>query len=269
MRSAAAIWSTRLKRRQRVSNQMIHISDWLPTFAKIAGVNVDGPIDGKNVWSALSYDLKSPRREVLVHYDQATPYMAYIADNYKIVSGTTYKGAYDRWLSKPIDTDEQNATFGDHYSEAILSSSVGQVLSKYSRTHKTQSQNEVQNDMEIISNEEIVEIRSKAQVTCNGHMPPANNSNQACNPIISPCLFDIFSDPCETTNLAKQFPDILMKLEAKLNYYGRIAQPIRNKPADPRCDPANFGGIWTWWYDELNTTAPYCSAKNKPNWFFQ
>lgn len=233
---------------------MIHISDWLPTFAKIAGVTVDRPIDGKNVWTALSHDLESPRSEVLVHYDQATPYMAYIADNYKIVSGSTYKGAYDRWLSQPIDPTELNATFSEHYGKAILSSRAGQILKKYSKTYKAQPRNDGQQGKGIISTSEIEEIRAKAQVTCNGHVPPANNSDEACHPVTSPCLFDIVNDPCETTNLAKQFPDILQKLQAKLDYYGRIALPIRNKPADPRCDPANFNGIWTWWVDELNVT---------------
>lgn len=249
-----------MKRRQRVSNQVVHISDWLPTFAKIAGVNVNGPIDGKNVWSALSYDLESSRREVLVHYDQATPYMAYIADNYKLVSGSTYKGAYDRWLSKPIDPSEQNASFGVYYSDAVLSSRAGQILKKYSKTYQSQSRNDGPNGKGCISNDEIEEIRSQARITCKGHVPPANNSEQACNAVASPCLFDIVNDPCETKNLAKQFPDILHRLVAKLDHYARIALPIRNKPGDPRSDPANFGGIWTWWYDELNIKNPNSSG---------
>ncbi len=32
MRSAAAIWSPLLQNRERTSNQLFHISDWLPTF---------------------------------------------------------------------------------------------------------------------------------------------------------------------------------------------------------------------------------------------
>lgn len=244
---------------------MIHISDWLPTFAKIAGVNVDRPIDGKNVWSALSYDLASPRREALVHYDQMVPHMAYISDNYKLVSGTTYNGTFDRWFHEAADSSQQNVTYGDHYSEAILSSPAGEILSKYSKTHKTQLQNDVPSETETISKEEIDEIRSMAQITCNGHTPPANDSNKACNPLESPCLFDISHDPCETTNLATQFPDIVKKLEAKLDHYGSIALPVRNRPADPRCNPANFGGIWTWWYDELNITASHSSGMKKKN----
>lgn len=249
MRSAAAIWSTRLKRRQRISNQKVHISDWLPTFAKLAGVNIDDQIDGKNVWNALSCDSPSPRREILVHHDAATPYMAYISDNFKLISGSTYDGIYDGWLYDSIDVSQQNATFGRNYGRTILTSNAGKTLSKYSKTKNDPIQSHGQM---TISVNEINKIRSDAIVTCNGYKFPANNSAEMCNPIKASCLFDIESDPCETTNLATKYPDVVRKLQNKLNYYGRIALPIRNKPSDPRCNPANFGGIWTWWFDELN-----------------
>lgn len=36
-RNIAAIWSPLIKKPQRVSNQLMHISDWLPTFFSAAG----------------------------------------------------------------------------------------------------------------------------------------------------------------------------------------------------------------------------------------
>lgn len=128
-------------------------------------------------------------------------------------------------------------------SDSILSSDAGQVLSKYSV-----------NISEPITKHEIDELRSKAIVTCNGYTPPSGDSLKACDRFASPCLFHIVDDPCETTNLASELPEIVATLKAKLDYYGNIAKPIRNKPADSLCDPANFGGVWTWWYDELNIT---------------
>lgn len=237
----------------------------MPTFAKIAGVNIDGPIDGKNIWSALSYNFESPRREILAHHDAATPYMAYISENFKLVKGTTYNGTYDQWLSKQIDPSEENYSFENDYSQEILSSEVGQLLSKYSSTKKNQTENYVGTNSDIISDVEIDEIRTKAKVTCNGFTPPGdNNSVKSCNPLVSACLFDINNDPCETTNLASQFPEIVRKLELKLDYYGRIAKPIRNKPGDPRSNPATFDGVWTWWYDELNIT----TTNSGKRWYF-
>lgn len=250
-RTQAAIWSPMLKRRQRVSNEMIHISDWLPTFAHLAGIHIETPIDGKNIWNAISFDLPSPRVELLVHHDAEVPYMAYISKNFKLVSGSTYNGLYDSWLSKPIDQSEENSTFAENYSEAILTSNAGQALLKYSKSNQKQFDNFIEFNSHVISAKEISEIRLKAKVTCNGHVPPENNSVAACNPIVSPCLFDIFSDPCETTNLAFEFPNIVHQLQRKLDHYGHIAKPIRNKPGDPQSNPANFGGIWTWWCDIL------------------
>lgn len=224
---------------------MIHISDWLPTFGHIAGYKADSDIDGKNIWKALSTNMPSPRREVLLHHDQATPYMAYVNKSFKLVSGSTIGGKYDGWVSEPIDPTQQNVTFGDFYSDSILFSDVGIALAKYSKSHEKGS------DAGTISRDEINNIRSKSRVTCKGLTPPPDNSTDFCNPFESPCLFNILIDPCETTNLASTNPRMVNRLKAKLDYYGRIAKKIRNKPSDPRANPANYGGIWTWWYEEI------------------
>lgn len=228
---------------------MIHISDWLPTFATICGYKIDGPTDGIDQWKALADDVPNSRKEILAHHDSRTPFMAYISDNFKLMLGSANKGAFDQWLSKPIDSSEQNSTFGKNYGEVILSSMGGRILSKYSKTKKLSAND---NRDGIITANEINDIRSKAQITCNGQTPPNDDSHLACHPLSSPCLFDLFNDPCETTNLARKFPKIVQKLKAKLDYYGKIAAPFRNRPADPKCNPANFKGIWTWWTDELN-----------------
>lgn len=216
---------------------MVHITDWLPTLAHIAGLDIDCDIDGIDVWDALSSDLPSPRKEILVEYNPQVPYMAYISENYKLVSGTANQGLYDGWLSGPINPYEQNKHFAKRYSDAILSSNAGRAFLKYSKA---------------ITRSKIDEIRRKAQITCNGCSPPVSNSSRACDLLKGPCLFDISKDPCETTNIASDHPDIMAKLQAKLDYYARRAPPTRNPPMDTRCNPDNFDGVWTWWYDELN-----------------
>lgn len=237
---------------------MMHISDWLPTFSKLAGYNIDGPIDGKDLWNALADDSSKSRREILAHHDAATPFMAYISDNFKLMLGSANGGLFDRWLSTPIDKSEENSTFGNNYGEAILSSIGGRLLSKYSRSREHRTNSSL-NDCreEILTANEITEIRSKAQITCNGQIPPNENAHDACNPLVAPCLFDIVNDPCETTNVATKYPKIVNKLKAKLRYYSSIAAPFRNKPADPQCNPAHFEGIWTWWRDKLNSRNNY------------
>lgn len=228
---------------------MIHISDWLPTFAKLAGFDVKGHIDGKNVWSTLSQNKGSPRKEVLCHHDMLAPYMSYINGNYKYVNGTTYDGKYDEWLSSKSNSSEENNIFGENYAQAVLSSDAGQALFKYSFSNIESEGNEIGYRGMTIT--EINELRRSSEITCNGFERPAKDSPYYCNATVSPCLFDLSTDPCEMRNLANERPDILAKLQDRVNYFGKIAKEPRNKPSDPRSDPANFGGIWTWWYDEL------------------
>lgn len=248
LRSAAAIWSPLLVERQRVSEQIVHVSDWLPTFAKIAGVSLDGKVDGKNVWSALSLDLSSPRKDVLCHYDQTVPYTSYISGKYKYVSGSPYNGQYDYWIHFDNETEE-NEHFKQNYASEILASDVARALSKFIQTPMKSNK---YISKQAISHDEIIDIRRKARITCKGKTPPTTDDpSVVCNAIIAPCLFDLKNDPCETTNLAAAMPSLLSQLEKEVNYYGRIAKEPRNKPGDSKSNPAYHNGTWTWWIDEI------------------
>lgn len=227
-----------------MSNQLIHITDWLPTFAKIAGIQVQGKIDGKNVWTALSRDLPSPRRDLLCHYDQVVPYRSYISGDFKYVHGSTYDGLYDYWLSSNNKTEE-NIELKTNYGQEILTSDAGRSLLKYSSNNLNED-----DDESSITPEEIEELRRQATIDCRGLKPAPRNSSAFCDPTKAPCLFNITDDPCETTNLAAQLPIVLLRMQREVEYYGRIAKPPRNKPSDPNCNPARFNGTWTWWFDE-------------------
>lgn len=67
-------------------------------------------------------------------------------------------------------------------------------------------------------------------------------------PDMTPTLFDLASDPRETTNLSSTFPDIVDALTARLAVWGRQAvDVVENGTADPRSAPSNFNGSWTPW----------------------
>ncbi|KAL1422454.1 hypothetical protein MTO96_022317 [Rhipicephalus appendiculatus] len=70
-RAAAFIWSPLLARRRRVSNELMHITDWLPTFYSIAGGDAAkmAELDGHDMWRPLSHGQRSPRVELLYNYD--------------------------------------------------------------------------------------------------------------------------------------------------------------------------------------------------------
>lgn len=96
IRGAGFIWSPLLKERQRVSNQLIHISDWLPTLLFAAGGDVDSlkNIDGINLWNELSENLGSKRIEVLHNIDDVWGSAALMVNKWKIVVGTNYQGNF-------------------------------------------------------------------------------------------------------------------------------------------------------------------------------
>lgn len=54
-----------------IVDEPIHIADWFPTFATLAGGATDKskPLDGMNVWQTVSTGAPSPRKEVLYNVD--------------------------------------------------------------------------------------------------------------------------------------------------------------------------------------------------------
>lgn len=200
----------------------------------MAGINIDKQLDGKDIWSALSYNINSPRNDVLCHLDDTAGYQSYINGDYKYVNGTTYNGQYDRWMDY-VDKTEMHHSFVN-YGESVMNSTVGQVLRQFTTSG--------------INPLTIENHRKSSIVTCNNVPIPTDKQFQ-CHPLESPCLFNIVDDPCERRNIAPLRPVTLRMMEDEVNKLRLRSQPIRNKPSDERSNPAHFGNTWTWWYDEL------------------
>ena len=66
---ALANWPGRIK--AGVVDEPIHVTDWLPTFAKLAGGGTEKckRLDGTDVWQTVSTGAQSPRKEVLYNVD--------------------------------------------------------------------------------------------------------------------------------------------------------------------------------------------------------
>ena len=60
-------------------------------------------------------------------------------------------------------------------------------------------------------------------------------------------LFNLADDPNERSNVADKYPDIVQKLKERIEFYNSTHIPQKHIPFDPRCNPANFGGVWTPW----------------------
>ncbi|KAM7356270.1 uncharacterized protein ACRADG_002075 [Cochliomyia hominivorax] len=242
IRSSAAIWSTQLEKLGTIWNQPIYIADLLPTLTAAANIFLDLDslkLDGLNLWSALKYGYESVEREILHNIDEIFQYEVYSKGKWKYINGTTQQGLYDNWLSqRPPTNSSQIDPRSPFYEDLVKRSPVWQEL------HKLTSS----------ANHNITQMRDLALVKC---LYENSTEGIACNPLESPCLFDLDSDPCEQQNLYEKYKNskILTDMLERIEHFRENAHAINNKPTDYRCDPANFGGEWTWWEDILEGNA--------------
>ncbi|XP_065361621.1 arylsulfatase B [Calliphora vicina] len=237
IRSAAVIWSTQLDKLGTIWEQPIYIADLLPTLAAAANIPLDLDklkLDGLNLWSALKYGYESVEREILHNIDSIFQYEVYSKGRWKFINGTTQEGIYDGWLSKrpaANDTSQIDPRF-PVYEELVKSTPVWQYLHKLSAS----------------ANHNITQLRNSALIQC---VLDHGVVSSSCNPLEYPCLFDLDDDPCEQHNLYERYEGstILNDMLERVEYFRQHAHAINNKPADERCDPAKFGGEWTWWED--------------------
>jgi hypothetical protein len=87
-------------------------------------------------------------------------------------------------------------------------------------------------------------LRSSAQITC-----PSNNSLG-----IPPCsgeelcLYDIESDPCESSNLAATHGHVALRLRALLSGHRKVLVSQSNlRPDAEGADPRRWNGTWSPW----------------------
>lgn len=66
--------------------------------------------------------------------------------------------------------------------------------------------------------------------------------------LIKVALYNITADPTEHNDLSQKFPDVLKKLQERLEFYKKTAVPPLNKPVDIQAwVVAKKNGIWTPW----------------------
>ena len=76
---------------------MVHVTDIHETFASLASAKTKGkPVDGKNIWDAITTGSASPRTEFLINYDPCSGHgacsgveYAYREGDYKLLVGVT------------------------------------------------------------------------------------------------------------------------------------------------------------------------------------
>lgn len=140
----------------------------------------------------------------------------------------------------------------------MLNSLVGTAfsgLTTYQQIKEKNSLHKTDNySVNILDADTVELLRKEATITCKLLKPEDKLDSNQCNPLVSPCLFNLKDDPCEMVNLANQRPLIAVTLEQEMMKYRSTARKPINVPRDPNADPANYNGIWTNWQDVEVTT---------------
>lgn len=105
VRTPAFIWSPLLKRRGRITNQLFHVVDWLPTLLEAAGGKAEtwGNISGISQWETLqSGSNVGPRTELVINIDARGNQSAMIYEDeygvlYKIIRGNVVNENFTGW----------------------------------------------------------------------------------------------------------------------------------------------------------------------------
>jgi arylsulfatase A len=99
-----------------VTSSLVEFSDFLPTFAEAAKVEIPANIDGRSFYSLLNNQIYHGRKSVFVHYQ---PYPQKVSDRsgcfvrtseYKLYSdGRFFDMNADKWERKPLDITTLNS----------------------------------------------------------------------------------------------------------------------------------------------------------------
>lgn len=212
-----------------IRNQLMHVSDLLPTLADIVGFKIDYKIDGISQWGMIKSNIDPPRNEV-VNLDNIAGFGSLIQERYKFVNGSALTGMFDGWLSS------KNYYWFDNfntYITKVLRSKAFQALTKVTNLP--------------LNFFDILMKREKLKVVCS-----KKYFKTSCDPLKAPCLFDIIEDPCEQNNLANSdyFKNIFNSMKKRFSDIVNSAVPSARKPPDSACDPRNFNDTWTYWQGE-------------------
>lgn len=192
------------RRGQVFSKGLVHVTDWHATFQELAGVpsgNSWGkPLDGMNVWGALTQDKPSPRTEFLVNVDPVTPMTnvpglnaAYrfqgcvgsppACGDWKLLSGENYNAS---WYHLPTTT-------ANVPTPGVQGGPSGEV------------------------------VFTQASGPGGFPIPPIfPNSTQL--------LYNISADPEERSDMAAQYPQVVAALQAKIDFHASQALAPCNVP---------------------------------------
>ncbi|EZA54320.1 Arylsulfatase B [Ooceraea biroi] len=203
VQGVAAIWSLLIEKRERVSNQLTYIIDWLFTLLSAAGyvnktksnkVFVIGinkkeipKIDDHDIWTALVSDARktSSRYAVLINIDDIYDYAAIRHGTFKYINGKSE--LHSAWI---VDSGRSNVEQRSPYDpDQVLQSRAGITIAwMQTIRHVLERKREKAALNQIVC--QILQLRREAQIHCN----VTEQDKTPCDPTISPCVFNIEED---------------------------------------------------------------------------
>ncbi|XP_063972439.1 arylsulfatase B-like [Diachasmimorpha longicaudata] len=250
----AAIWSPLINQPQRISNQLFHMSDWLPTLISAAGINTTLPsLDGFNMWPTITDNDTAPRTEVLINIDGISNYSAIRSGDFKYVVG--YPGRVTGWYGNLSTSGD---VYQDYQPENVLRSKAGVAM--IGLLTERQLSNSA-NNVPMLTHSDIRGLRSAATLSCG----VAEGQEIPCDPTVAPCLFNLEEDPCEMINIAGIRPEMVQLLEESLEKHMSTALPAANIPGDIKGDPVRWKGLWVNWQDPKPAMTAYVTHKTDTN----
>ncbi|XP_050598217.1 arylsulfatase B-like isoform X1 [Bombus affinis] len=222
VRGAACVYSPAIKNPSRISNQLIHVTDWLPTFYSAAGGNLEDleeNLDGVDQWATIVSEENTKRKNILLNIDEKEDLSGALMGRYKLINGAKLQyGDYygDSGMSE---------SYPEYNVSNVLHSAAGFALASVSNV--------------TLNSERIIELRRAAMVVCDNF-----TSYPKC---LDRCLFDVYNDPCETTDVSREHPEVVDEINRFIAEYFTVLMTQTPTKTDPRSYPENFNGTWMPW----------------------
>ncbi|XP_047111614.1 arylsulfatase B-like [Schistocerca piceifrons] len=233
VRGATMVWSPLFSSAPRVSNQMMHIVDWLPTLYSAAGANASSlptDLDGVDMWDALVSGGESPRTEILLNRNDDDGYAAVRVGDWKLVKGKQYNTA-DTGYHGASGTEDGSSTPA-YNTEQLAGSLAGLAVSRLSGA--------------AAPSDVMLRLRAEATVSC-----PDRPQTPGCVPVSEndTCVFNVARDPCEQ-GASSDSPEVLTMLLERLDALSDPMLPVQDLYIEPELAmPSRWNNTWVPWTD--------------------